>query len=138
MATWVCPRRNDASRQAANRAAQHRWVANVAGRSGLATGPLDVTTNRARRRSTAATSERAYSGAETADIAMPAVPEEPRGSCGLTLWRRFHRYRPTWAAAASPYSISHTRGSMCSPEAPSTRNSAQDSAPSIQLTAVIG
>ncbi len=69
---------------------------------------------------------------------MPATPPEPSGSCGETLWRRFHTYRPICSAEALPYSISQTVGSMFTPEAPRPRKSAQLSAARIQLRADIG
>ncbi|CAM5240298.1 hypothetical protein STENM223S_12000 [Streptomyces tendae] len=70
--------------------------------SGLAESPFGVTTNLLLRRSTESTSAFAYSGADSADMIMPATPPEPSGSCGETLWRRFQTYRPIWSAEALP------------------------------------
>lgn len=77
-------------------------------------------------------------GAESADIAIPASPPDPCGSCGETLCLRFHRYSPTWRAAASLYSISQTEAATSVPDAPNHRNSTQLTMPSSQLMAVIG
>lgn len=57
MATWVWPRKNDAVSDDASTAAQNRWIRNVSSRSGLASPPFGVTTNRQGSRSTAAPSD---------------------------------------------------------------------------------
>lgn len=54
MATWVWPRRTEAMSEAARNTAQKRWTRNVSSRSGLASPPFGVTTNRLGRRSRAA------------------------------------------------------------------------------------
>lgn len=103
MAGWLLPKKNDTTTEAAKTKMKKRWMRKVPKSvSGLEESPFGVTTNLLLRRSTESISERAYSGADIADIAMPATPPEPSGSCGETLWRRFQMYRPIWSAEALP------------------------------------
>lgn len=82
---------------------KYQWYRKVPNRvSGLAESPFGVTTNLLLRRSTESMSALAYSGADSADMIMPATPPEPSGSWGETLWRRFQTYRPIWSAEALP------------------------------------
>ncbi len=139
IAGCACPRQNPAPIAPPNTAMKKRWIRKVPKSvSGLAESPLGVTTNRLLRRSTASSSDRAYTGADSADITMPATPPDPSGSCGETLCRRFHTYSPICSADALPYSISQTTGSMSTPEAPRPMKSAQLSAARIQFSAEIG
>ncbi len=82
---------------------KYQWYRKVPNQvSGLAESPFGVTTNLLLRRSTESMSALAYSGADSADITMPATPPEPSGSCGETLCRRFQTYRPICRAEALP------------------------------------
>ena len=70
-------------------------------RSGLDEEPLAVTSKRSLRRNTTLIRLRAYTGAVMADSTIPDSPEDPAGSCGLTLCRRMNQYRTNCMAATS-------------------------------------
>src|SRR5919112_1158487 len=94
-----CPKTKPAVMEAPKIAMKYQWYRKVANhRSGLAESPLGVTTNLLLRRRAESTSALAYSGADSADITMPATPPEPSGSCGETLWRRVQTDKPIFSA----------------------------------------
>src|ERR1039458_9977408 len=79
----------------------------VHSRSGLAADPLAVTLNDSLRRSTTLIRLRAYIGAVSAETAIPERPEDPAGSCGLTLCRRMKRYSRNCMAAVATSWVAH-------------------------------
>jgi hypothetical protein len=79
-----------ASRAAPSTAAQARWRENDRSRSREPSSPLGVTLKLLFRRG-ALTSAATYTGADSTETAIPAMPDEPFSSCGLTLWRRFQK-----------------------------------------------
>ncbi len=72
-------------------AAQNRLREKVRSRSGEPVSPLGVTLKLMLRLRTAEMNASTYIGAESTETNIPETPEEPSGSCGLTLLRRFQK-----------------------------------------------
>ena len=88
---WSLPSGKLSSSAPPTRPAQKRLRENVAIRSGDSWSPFGVILKLMLRLRTAESNASTYIGAESTDTAIPATPEDPFCSCGLTLWRRFQK-----------------------------------------------